>query len=542
MASLSSQTLLFRGCCVVLLAALLLGGASRPGLASDLILQLSSIPLLALALWQWSPPAPAATSQRWIHRVPVLLLALLAVVTAAQLIPLPPQVWRALPGRETLVDTYRTLGVELPWRPISVAPAQTYASLMSLVVPASIFLAVIQLDAAQRRTLTIIVLAVAAASVVLGLTQIAFGSGGSIRFYDFSNENEAIGFFANRNHYAALLYCAFLFSAVWAGEAHRRFVDFGRQRPVYVAMLAGALILMVALLAAQSMARSRAGLLLAIIAMVGALALAFMSPRQSQGRVSITKILATVFAVASVLGAQFALYRIMQRFDIDPLQDARLHFAQTTAEIAYKLMPFGAGLGTFEPLYSVYEKVENLLPNTFANRAHNDLLEFWLELGLVAMIILAAFIIWLGLRAVAVWRRTDEYSLDTSLMRASVLIVTLLMLHSLVDYPLRTGALAAVFALACGLLMPPARSASDAAPLAAAIAEPRPAATPQPPIQTAAKRQFPLAAEHRAKIATETLAPRPQASPDVRSSSVDARKWQSPDGWPEEWKKSDRKN
>ncbi|MDH4980688.1 O-antigen ligase family protein [Hyphomicrobium sp. D-2] len=523
-----------------MLAALLIGGASRPRLASDLILQLMSIPLLALALWQWSP-APAANAQRWINLVPVLLLALLAAVTAAQLIPLPPEIWQALPGRETIVETYRTLGVELPWRPLSVAPSETYASLLSLVVPASIFLAVCQLDALQRRTLTLIVLAVAAASVVLGLTQVAFGSAGAIRFYDFSNQSEATGFFANRNHYAALLFCAFLLSAVWAGEAHQRFIAFGRRRPFYVALLAAALLLMIALLAAQSMARSRAGLLLAIVAMVGALALAFMTPRQTQGRISTTKILATVFAIASVLGAQFALYRIMQRFDADPLQDARVHFAQTTAETAYKLMPFGAGLGSFESLYGVYEKIENLLPNTFANRAHNDLLEFWLELGLFAALILAAFIIWLGIRAVAVWRRSDEYSLDTSLMRAAVLIVGLLLLHSLVDYPLRTGAMAAVFALACGLLMPPPRSANDRAD-APSAAEPRSAPKPQRSGGTAGKRPFRLAPEHHAKVSAETLPPRAATSKDARSNGAGTRTWTSPEGWPEEWKKGDRES
>lgn len=533
------RNLLFWGCSFVLLAALLIGGASRPGLASDLILQLISIPLLALALWQWSP-APAVNSQRWINFVPVLVLALLAAVTAAQLIPLPPEVWQALPGRETIAETYRTLGVELPWRPLSVAPSDTYASLLSLAVPASIFLAVCQLDAPQRRTLTLIVLAVAAVSVVLGLTQIAFGSGGAIRFYAFSNENEATGLFANRNHYAALLYCAFLLSAVWAGEAHQRFIAFGRKRPFYVAMLAGALVLMLALLAAQSMARSRAGLLLAIVAMIGVLALAFMAPRQAQSRVSITKILATVFAVASVLGAQFALYRIMQRFDSDPLQDARVHFAQTTADVGYTLMPFGAGLGTFEALYGVYEKVENLLPNTFANRAHNDLLEFWLELGLFAVIILAAFGIWLGMRAVAVWRPADEYSLDTSLMRAAVLIIGLLMLHSLVDYPLRTGAMAAVFAVACGMLMPPPRSSGDIAAPARTTDVRAPATPQQRPVETAAKRPFALAPEHRAKVSAEALSPRPEMPKDTRSSGTGARTWQSPEGWPDEWKKRDR--
>lgn len=534
--SFSPQNFLFWGCSFVLLAALLVGGASRPGLASDLILQLLAIPLLALALWQ-GVPEPA--SRRWIDSVPLLLLALLAALTAAQLIPLPPEVWTTLPGRETILETYRTLGVELPWRPISVAPAATYASLLSLVVPASIFLAVTQLDTHKRSVLTLIVLAAAAVSVVLGLTQIAFGSQAAIRFYDVTNTSEATGFFANRNHYAALLYGAFLLAAVWASDLHRQYLARTRQRPFYIAALAAVLILMLALLAAQSMARSRGGLVLAIIAMGGALALAFMTPRQEQSRVSTTKILATVFAVASVLGAQFALYRIMQRFDADPLQDARVHFAQTTAEMGFALMPFGAGLGTFEPLYGIYEKVENLLAYTFANRAHNDLLEFWMELGLAAVVILAAFIIWLGARAFAVWRRGGVYSLDISLRRAAVLIIALLLMHSLVDYPLRTGAMAAVFALACGLLMPAPRSASGTMQ-ADAASDTHAAMSPHGAGGLQQKRPFTLAPEHHAKIAAELSTPasgRGAAPPHTQTSSATQRNWQAPGEWPEEWKK-----
>src|SRR5690606_465747 len=45
------------------------------------------------------------------------------------------------------------------------------------------------------------------------------------------------------------------------------------------------------------------------------------------------------------------------------------------------------------------------------------------------------------------------------LARAATIALGLLVAHSVVDYPLRTGAMAAVFAFACGLLVTPPRAA-----------------------------------------------------------------------------------
>ena len=43
-------------------------------------------------------------------------------------------------------------------------------------------------------------------------------------------------------------------------------------------------------------------------------------------------------------------------------------------------MPVGAGLGTFVPVYAMFEKPEQV-SLFYVNRAHNDVLELWLETG-----------------------------------------------------------------------------------------------------------------------------------------------------------------
>ena len=93
----------------------------------------------------------------------------------------------------------------------------------------------------------------------------------------------------------------------------------------------------------------------------------------------------------------------------------------------------------------------------FANRAHDDPAELFLETGLIGAGLGLLFLAWFGRRVVAVWKRQqpDNFSPQVLLERASSLIVALLLLHSLVDYPLRTSALGAVFALFCAVLAAP---------------------------------------------------------------------------------------
>ena len=57
-------------------------------------------------------------------------------------------------------------------------------------------------------------------------------------------------------------------------------------------------------------------------------------------------------------------------------------------------MPLGAGLGTFVPVYAMFEKPEKL-SLFYVNRAHNDVLELWLETGVLGLILMVLFAIWL---------------------------------------------------------------------------------------------------------------------------------------------------
>jgi hypothetical protein len=87
------------------------------------------------------------------------------------------------------------------------------------------------------------------------------------------------------------------------------------------------------------------------------------------------------------------------------------------------------------------------------NHAHNDYLELLLEIGFAAVVAVAAVLYWVGAKAWRSW--TERHEPNAPLARAGSLIGLMLLLHSLVDYPLRTLALSCLFALSCALMIPP---------------------------------------------------------------------------------------
>ncbi len=445
----------FYPCAAVVIAAIVLGGGTRSGFLSDVLLQLIAIPLLVVSVSRLSAlPSLGGARVGVVFCGAVLLLPLL------QLIPLPPAVWTGLPHRQAEVEAFALAGQQLPWMPISVSPRATWLSALSLLVPVSVFLGVILLDYKERSALSLTVLACGLISVFLGLSQVAQGPSSPLRLFDFSNTTEAIGFFANRNHFAALLYSLMLFAAAWvvvASAAPASSAPGAKYDTKSIVALAASFTLLVALVAGEVIARSRAGLALTIVALLGAFALSVVSRRDGTG-ITPTRILVGSIGLATVFATQFALYRVMERLSGDPLQDARVAFAHTTVVAAKSFMPFGSGMGTFVPVYALFEKREDLLMNAYANRAHDDVLELWLESGVFGIGLLVAFLGWFAMRAIAIWRQPmseEARDIDRYLARAATVAVALMLAHSVADYPLRTGALAAVFALACAFMFEP---------------------------------------------------------------------------------------
>jgi O-antigen ligase len=135
--------------------------------------------------------------------------------------------------------------------------------------------------------------------------------------------------------------------------------------------------------------------------------------------------------------------------------EGRFVVTATTLAAAAAYAPIGSGLGTFATVYTAAEPAALLSPE-YVNHAHNDWAELWLEGGVPIAVVLAAFLVWYALMGFRACMADDaSIAQDVDLARAAFAAVGLLLIHSTVDYPLRTGAMMAVFGFACALLVPP---------------------------------------------------------------------------------------
>jgi O-antigen ligase len=281
-----------------------------------------------------------------------------------------------------------------------------------------------------------------------------------------------VGFFANRNHFSALLYSAILLTAAVLVPQIKTLSSGLKRRESFDASSAmGAIavgVSLIVLIVGVAIARSRAGIILTLAALLASLAID-RDRRHLVDKFTLPRFLAAIVVLAVILLGQSALSRLLDRFDADPLADARLIFAGNTIAAAKSVTPVGAGLGSFPSIYPTFEKPADLLTGVYANHAHNDLLELWLETGFIGPLLLIAFLIWLVRKAIGAWAAPNPALLpvDRTLVRASIFIILLLLGHSLVDYPLRASAMAGLLAFACGLLIdPPIVSAAATAPIA----------------------------------------------------------------------------
>jgi O-antigen ligase len=415
---------------LALCAAVALGGGQ--GTPGDTLVQLLALVLIALALWRHGvDPAARLPAWAWLAAVPLLL-------PLAQLLPLPGVLWGMPAARAELAAEAATAGVALSprWGLVSLGAERALAWMLPAV---GLFLTGLQLPLRQRAALVAVFVALACVGAILGLAQLAGGPESPLYFYTITNSGSAVGFFANRNHHASFMAMALPFvlvgTALWMNE--RREADAGQ-----ALWLVAGIGLAALLIAGIAIANSRAGLLLGMLG----LALSVPAVLAVRRRAGTRRLLAAVVAIGLTLGVQFGLLGVLQQFQRDPMQDDRFRTAPIVLEAAQAHAPLGTGLGGFRRVFESFDRV--VVDFEYTNHAHNDAAELWLEGGwmaaLLAVPLLAAF-----LRAGwGAWRGgADDTRAARVLRQAAWIAIALVLLHSLVDYPLRTTTHLALFGL-----------------------------------------------------------------------------------------------
>lgn len=424
---------------MLLVSAFLMVGSGRDDLLSLLVWRPLSAFLLALSI-------VLSGTEAWRRGKAVLIFgaAVFALMTA-HLIPLPPEIWTKLPGRDLLVKIYEVSGIALPWQPLSMAQARTWNALFSLAGPAALLITTLALDRRRHQQLLQLILGIGFLSGIWGLLQALGPANGILYFYKITNQGVSVGLFANRNHQAALLATMYPLLAahlsLFKGAPDRLF--FYRSMTIAGACLLVPLILMTG---------SRAGLILAVIGI--AFAWWVYKKPIAQGRVGgirsehRSRLVAVGFAVMLLLVVAMVAIRtpaLGRLLDTDAASELRVQAFPVIMEAVEAFFPFGSGIGTFVEAYQLFEPDSFVSPSYF-NHAHNDLIELLMTGGLPA----ALLVVWaalLGVMAfIALSRRRaaghDEADFAVQVMgRAGFAVLTMLALASVVDYPLRVPSL-----------------------------------------------------------------------------------------------------
>jgi O-antigen ligase len=411
------------------------GGATREHALRLAVVELAALPLLVIAaermirtgLWRQ-------------HRFALGLLAGLAAIPLIQLIPLPPAIWTGLAGRDQLVLALDLAGVEPGWLPVSITPDLTWRSVLALLPPAAAFLAVLTAPQPLTVRLIILYLLAAVAGVLLGAAQLASG-GERLYPWESTTAGTVSGFFANRNHLATLLLACLPFAAVIGAAALRSHDE--RRLPLWL----GALFMGLAVISLAAI-RSRAGVILFGPTVILSLLAAWIASGRGRPTPALLG-MAGAIAAAVCAVAVLALPPVLARFEIQSAPETRFEAWPTIADAAQTWLPLGSGIGSFDTVYRSVEPLDRLGP-LYLNQAHNDYLETWLEAGWPGVALIIAFLVWYGRRLWAAWRAPTSRERD--FQRAASIALLIMLVHSAVDYPLRTVFLAMMFAVCAAIL------------------------------------------------------------------------------------------
>ena len=459
--SARSTNLKFVALIALIVAAFVMGGGARHDIISLAVLRPVAILLGAAAVILWARGNPLQ-----IARAPLLGLMAFAILLLLQLFPLPPGLWRLLPGHDVIAQIEDAAGMTGRWRPLSLAPSRTLNTLLSLSIPAAmlLLLAAQSQDVYRRIVHTFVILG--GVSAVLGVLQLAGGQNSALYFYDVINKGYPVGLFTNRNHQAIFMVCLIPMLAWVAVRAFARKTSRDSVSPGFV--MAACIGLLLLIWTIVILAGSRGGLLLAVVAMPMAVWVvrpemnaltanhrsgrskhasknSFFDKLRTSGKVKWglamgASLLVGIFVVGILLQTDTVTTNRLATGEVDT--EFRVRIFGPSVELMQTYFPWGTGFGAYDAVFRAVEPTDMVGPS-YVNHAHNDWLQIIIEGGIPALLIALAMLAWLGVRTLQVMRSTSE---GASRERLAVAVLAILLIASAYDYALRTPAIMVVAA------------------------------------------------------------------------------------------------
>jgi len=384
----------------ILFSALLIGGATSAGLLTDTLVEGAVFAVLLLM---------AARPLR-LDRSVVAALVFFSFVVLVQFLPVPSGLigWmrplsRAVQG---VVD-----GPFPGWQFVSMDIGRSLTSAIFFFAALGYFVALGRLSERDLRSILPFAMAGTACNLLAAVIQ--YSAASVVTISGVLPYTMHAGFFANENHFSALVYMMIPFIVMVGLERKRYF---------------GLMIMVALILIVQFAVGSRAGVILALA--VTALSILIVTGRDS-------KEIVTGLLLVAISAALFFHYDDDFFLPDENPDFGRLVFAKTTLDGIFHSAAIGYGFGTFEYAYQAFEEAGDVF-REYVNHAHDDYLEVIFDGGICALVAILCYFVMLIGRVRRAW--------ETAIGRAALLAIGVVLIHSLVDYPLRTIGLSLLFA------------------------------------------------------------------------------------------------
>ncbi|WP_336918008.1 O-antigen ligase family protein [Altererythrobacter lauratis] len=420
---------------LIVLAFLLGGGGVAYGL-NNLAIQLFALLLLAVN---------GRAVGRFVVHAP-LFLRLLVLLTLAlplvQLVPLPPAIWQALPGREAVLASHMLTGLgDGQWASLSLDRGRTLTAFAGLIPPATLIALGTMLPDADKRALAWTAVACGGAALVLGAVQLQGANTYGLLYPIDPGPNILYATFANRNSTGLFFVIGACLALALADPARLR-----------VLLAGGSLAVLLLIGAILTQSRSSMVLIALPLALLLLRLMAFALRRGPRADRKVAA-LGLVLALGGALALGAIAYSAAQggrvadaiaRFE-DRRTD-RPEMWEDTLYAAGQYWPAGSGAATFDEVFQLHESLEYVSPRK-AGRAHSDWLEVALESGIAGLVLAAG---WLVFALFSSWQhlRRGPWWPGVGAGVAGIAIAA----QALIDYPLRNQALLCMAGLLVVLL------------------------------------------------------------------------------------------
>ena len=431
----------FLGLLITLALLFLTGGSSRGDVQSLAILNpamiiCSGAALLTFRREHWE-------ERKWLAGA----VGLVFILGLSYVVPLPADLEAYSQGLSNAWDIRAVTNVSGSPQTLAMAPQAALQSGFFLFAPLAVILFAVQLGRDDLRLALPLLIVLGTVSGIVGVLQLAGGASGPLYFYNTTNNGSAVGLFANRNHAAVFLACLFPMLAIFASHLHGTSGVGRNTRQLAAAAIAIVLIPLILVTG------SRSGMLAAIIGLMGGLLL-YITTGQTRrgsrtGRTPVPFLAVGVVACLIFATIYFSRAEAIERiFAENGTANDRADFWTSGVALFWQYFPFGFGPGAFVPAFQFDEPIA-LLDGSYLNRLHNDWLEVGLTLGVPGVLLMMGGVLFYFWRTFHLWFRCDGARTSVALGRMASVVIAILAIASLSDYPLRTPAMMGFAALVC---------------------------------------------------------------------------------------------